>query len=160
MTASQLRTTVLSVLAFFFIAGLVIFAVGARLWFWGHQSMTWPHVSGRLASVAFLGSTGRGNRILVAYDYVVSGQSYHGDRIRFGFIASSEIQQLAQMRNGDSVEVSYDSQDASRSVLFPGTVGTHIPIIIGVVVIGFIASVGFAVLRNPPWKVSDSEQAA
>jgi hypothetical protein len=126
----------------------------------GHQSTKWPRVSGHLVYIKFLGSTGRGERIRVVYDYVAHGQSYEGSRICFGFTASSEHHRLAQMRDGDSVEISYDSQDASRSVLFPGTTGSRIPIIAGVIVIVFISCVTFAVRRDPPWRLSDDEQTA
>ena len=162
MTASQLRTTVRVVLVFFFIVGFGVFAVGAHLWLIGHQSNQWPRVSGRLANVQFLGANaGRGaSRIRVVYDYVAHGQSYHGDRICFGFVMPSERHRLAQMRSGDSVEVSYDSQDVSRSVLFPGTAGAGILLIAGIVVIIFFACVTFVISRNPPWRISDSEQAA
>ena len=162
MTASQLQTTVKVVLAFCFIVGFAVFAVGAHLWLIGHQSTKWPRVSGRLATVQFLGANaGRGaSRIRVVYDYVADGQSYQGDRICFGFVMASERRHLAQMHSGDSVQVSYDSQDVSHSVLFPGTAGARIPVIVGIVVIAFFACVTFVIWRNPPWRLSESEQAA
>src|ERR1035441_2023690 len=155
MTASQIRNTVWAVLVFFFLIGFGVFAVGLRLWFVGHQATEWPRVSGHLVTVDFLGANaGRGaSRVHVVYDYISHGQTLRGDRVCFGFVGASERQRLAQMQRGDLIEVSVDSQDASRSVLFPGTAGVRIFVIGGIVVVAFVTLVACIVWRDPPWKL-------
>jgi hypothetical protein len=158
MTASQLRLSVRTLLIFFSVVGLAVLAAGTRVWFLACQSTTWPRVTGQVVSIEQKSSVARRGSInawAVVYEYVLHGQSHQGQRIAFGFHSKCVSQQLDQMRNGESIEISVDPRDASQSVLFPGaTAATRIPTFVGLGILGFTALVAFLLRRDAPWKIT------
>jgi hypothetical protein len=158
MKASQLRINLWALLTIFLLVGLGVLAAGVRVWLLARQSIAWPVVNGQIVSIHETNSSSKGGSVRgvrVVYDYIFDGKLHHGRRIAFGFESKRSREQLGQMRAGDSVMVSVDPRDGSRSVMFPGvTAATRIPAFIGVGVLGFTALVAFLIFRNPPWELA------
>ncbi|CAK0773913.1 membrane hypothetical protein [Gammaproteobacteria bacterium] len=98
-------------------------------------SVAWPTTAGRIKTVAVVpsnlphpgrtpGATVPGYSLQVGFDYQVSGQSHHGEMLRYCNPPATDPvlvnTKAATLQAGASVTVSYDPLDSSRGVLEPG----------------------------------------
>lgn len=113
--------------------GLVLLGIGAWL-VWreralGTASLTWPTAPGsiKMSHVATHDADGIEKYIAeVTYDYTVGGQTYAGDRLRFGAYAGARQkaqQDVDRFRVGMPVEVRYAPRQPQTSTLEAGSAG-------------------------------------
>jgi hypothetical protein len=134
----------------------VLLLLGAFLVFTGVRQRTqaqassgWPSVQGKALSAEVKTESHTDTRThqrrtsfrpAVAYEYQVNGVSYRGSRVAFADfsnLGSSDAQRiLSQVVQGDSVQVFYNPQDPTETVLLNANVpGTDWKIIGGVALI-------------------------
>lgn len=105
--------------------------VGYGLWnLWqGASSPKWPTVTGQVVSSDLQRSRDRQGMVTyraeVAYKYEVGGQTYASDRVFFGdqlqtSWATGPVREVERYHPGSQVQVFYDPNKPSRSVLEPG----------------------------------------
>lgn len=108
----------------FLAVGLAIFGFGLRSLSLSKQAAGWPTVQGRIVASDFVTDTdddGTTYRTKLRYAYNVAGRDYEGDRIAFGYSASSshafhrEIYEALPVNS--QVAVRYDESDPARAVL-------------------------------------------
>ena len=111
----------------FFAIGFVILAIGLYSLWMSCLARNWPTTEGRITQCEVKESRDSSTtdfEAIVKYSYVVAGSTYEGDRIAFGYSASSlrsAHQEIADRLTGvKTVLVRYDPKDASRSVLTYG----------------------------------------
>ncbi|MEQ8178504.1 MAG: DUF3592 domain-containing protein [Amphiplicatus sp.] len=108
----------------FLAVGLAILGFGLRSLSLSKQAEGWPTAQGRIVSSDFVTDTdddGTTYRTKLRYAYNVAGRDYEGDKIAFGYSASSgrafhrEIYEA--LPAGSQVAVRYDESDPARAVL-------------------------------------------
>lgn len=118
----QQRTAVASglvAISFFMVVSIAMILIGINWWLSGFQSNSWPLADGQLTQIRFLGSTGRGNRILAEYTYRFNGTNYQGSRIGHGGAGGSE-ERLSGLHDGDNIKIHVNPKNPSEAVLIPG----------------------------------------
>lgn len=110
--------------ALFLAVGLAILGFGLRSLSLSKQAEEWPTTQGRIVSSDFITNTdddGATYQTKLKYDYNVAGRDYTGDKIAFGYSASSgrafhrEIYEALPLNA--QVAVRYDPNDPSRAAL-------------------------------------------
>ncbi|MFP4276087.1 MAG: DUF3592 domain-containing protein [Wenzhouxiangella sp.] len=95
----------------------------------GRDSSSWPTTMGTVTEATarpLAGvQVGPAWRVRLAYAYQVDGSSFTGDRLRFsrrlgGRTRAQAEQALVSYVPGGPIEVHYDPEDPSRSVIVPG----------------------------------------
>ena len=108
----------------FLAVGLAILGFGLRSLSLSKQAEDWPTAQGRIVSSDFVTDTdddGTTYRTKLSYDYNVAGTDYTGDKIAFGYSASSghafhrEIYEALPVNS--QVAVRYDAGNPARAVL-------------------------------------------
>lgn len=118
----QQRTAVVSglvAIGFFMVVSVAMIFTGMNWWLSGVQSNSWLLANGQLIHIRFLGSTGRGNRILAQYTYIFNGTNYQGGRIGYGGAGGSE-ELLSGLHDGDNIKIHVNPKNPSDAVLLPG----------------------------------------
>lgn len=117
---------------------LGLIALGAGLWLiWrdralGLASTTWPTTSGTIKSsevASYRTQGGQQYAAKVTYAYTVGGNSYVGDRLRFGARAGAKEkaeQDVARYQAGAPVEVHYAPRQPQTSTLVTGIGGVSV----------------------------------
>lgn len=109
--------------------GLVLVQDRIRLLMEGYASLDWPTVAGEVvaaeASPIIDAKVGPGWRIGVNYQYAVDGTLHQNDRLRHdrrlrGMTREEAEQKLERFRPGQPVDVHYDPDRPSHSVLMAG----------------------------------------
>ena len=103
------------------------------------RSASWPTARGEIESCkmhSHRDSEGSSYGCEVDYRYQVNGETYQGDRIAFGYNNTNYKQPHKQierhLKQGRYVQVHYNPQDPSQSVLSTGTSSnTWLPIVFG-----------------------------
>lgn len=120
-----------------FFYGSAIGMLGGALWsaYWSHAAASWPTVRGKIVNPRIESSRGdrgqarRGGSsttysVKVGYSYVVDGRLYTGNRIAFGYLASSEYKTHAEifqkLKGRETVDVRYNPAAPSQSCLSCG----------------------------------------
>lgn len=110
--------------ALFLAIGVAILGFGLRSLFLSKQAEGWPTTPGRIVSSDFVTDTdddGTTYRTKLRYAYNVAGRDYEGDRIAFGYSASSgrafHYEIYEALPAGSQVAVRYDGNDPARAVL-------------------------------------------
>mgnify|MGYP006295473941 CR=1 FL=1 len=112
--------------------GIVLVYDRVRLLQAGHDSTAWPTAAGTVVdasaeSVAGI-RVGPGWRLKVNYVYEVEGRVFDGNLLRFsqrpGSMSRADAEMaISEFEPASSIEVRYDPDQPSRSVLFPGPDG-------------------------------------
>jgi Protein of unknown function (DUF3592) len=139
-------------LGFFLIVSSIVLAFGIKFWISGRDSQYWQQTNGQLLRLDFLGSTGKGNRIIADYKYEVYGINYQNDRIRFGG-ASGDEKELQGLQNGDIVKIYFNPKNPAESVLIPGVSSgvralTFFGVFLLTVIIAASTTIWFSIRRN------------
>lgn len=136
------------VAAVVFVLGAYMTAIFGRSFFFGWASTRWPRAAGEVRSsqvvVTDLGARqGRSNlegAVHILYVYDVGGEAYFGHRIQFGpqwwWFAGRDARAFPP---GRAVDVAYDPQRPTRSVLRPGLTWSNalaLPLSVGVLTAG------------------------
>lgn len=103
------------------------------------RAATWPTTQAEIEACktqSHQNSKGSSYACEVDYHYQVDGNSYHGDRIAFGYSSTNYERPHKQierhLKKGRYVQVHYNPQDPSQSVLSTGTsANTWLPIVFG-----------------------------
>ena len=112
----------------------------------GRAALSWPSASGVVKASEIADYKTKGGRQFMAkvtYDYAVDGQTFSGDRLRFGHYAGAKAAAEADAAKypvGAPVEVRYDPKKPQTSVLEPGVAGISVAglvlAIMGVLLLG------------------------
>ena len=117
---------------FFLLLGLIGAAWRSTQLVEGLFSQNWPATPGVITesgiSITYNSDGDPSYKVDIAYDYVVAGVGYVGERISAaGTFSSSNRhsaeQVMLQYRKGDEVLVAYNPRNPARAVLIPGTQG-------------------------------------
>lgn len=112
----------------FVIIGLVIMALGGKSLLKASASESWPTTKAVVKSSEIESYYDRESRNTtygaeVIYEYVVDGNEFVGDRVKFGKVASDYEDAnyyLKKYPKGKSIVTYYNSADPSESILEPG----------------------------------------
>lgn len=116
------------------VAGVVTIAIGLRRLATAGASVKWPHVKGEILTSKLeeeADDSGEGApktfRAAVTYRYTVDGKTFEGDRTDLNDLSTSDPAPaqslLQQFPAGATVDVFYDPQNPSQSLLKPGISG-------------------------------------
>jgi hypothetical protein len=100
------------------------------------SSATWPTVSGVVTNSKVVTYSRKGktrHRFDIAYEFVVSGQSYSGSRVRFGGVGTSKATAEDLVKRypaGSSVTVHYFPDDPAECTLETGAAGEGYAVLI------------------------------
>ena len=126
-------------------AGLLIYALKNR-----HKaaaSAAWPQATGRVISANIEQRISHGKHgthhyyePVIEYEYNVAGTAFHSNRLAFGSVSGGRgraEQTLARYAPGLTVVVYYNPENPAEAVLEREAKGGLLPIIIGVMFMGF-----------------------
>ena len=135
-----------------FLAGIIITLIGLLFlvasYFWwrsGEKAKTWPSIAGKMVRIENKTvATGKGtvSHTDILYEYVVNGEHYSGNRLRFGLYQANRY--LNEVVEGSPVVIYYNPTRPEESTLYPGSdLSLLIPIAIGLgfIVLGSVAGV-------------------
>lgn len=121
----SLRKTYSAILYFLLVFGLVFLFFGGYYCFKASSTSSWPFVEGKILDSYIQESKSDGKtkyRAKIKYSYMVDGQGFTGNRVSYGTISiKSYVNEIVETYPvGRIVEVYYNPNDYSESVLSPG----------------------------------------
>lgn len=153
--------------AAFVLFAVILIGAGAFMFLWGGSQRTqaavsadWPTAPGTVleSEVEVIPGTPDlptdSYQPLIRYSYVVDGQEYLGSRVSFGLHDSRDREEVestvAEYPVGGTIDVAYDPEKPSESVLEPGDAGNNLRFQLmgaGLLLVGLVLIVVPIVLR-------------
>lgn len=115
-------------ISIFFFVGLAVLGWGLHSYHKGKQSLIWPETQGRITHCQIVeNSNSDGNstwKVVIGYNYKVAGKIYQGDKVAYGYGASSAYEThqaiYEKLRGASVVRIKYSPKSPSQSVIAPG----------------------------------------
>ncbi len=111
----------------FFLVGFGLLGFGLYSYYRGHQALSWPTVEGRLEACHLKEKSDSDSttwEVNVRYSYSVAGQEFEGQRLAFGYSASSAHEAhkgiYEKLKSASVVTIRYQPDNPGDSVLAAG----------------------------------------